>query len=212
MTDYRTVVSCGTWIWCWNHWFWHFFQCTGRRLWRCRCYGHEQWFFRNAGYCYRRPGYWRNRNDAGRSIRTDSSIVPIKKAGVLKTAPAFLSFYFARVLISVVNLFINPSTSITPRSPSFRDRTATCPFCISLSPITSIYGIFASCASRILLPIFSLRSSTSSLTPYFESFSAIWFAYSNCLSTIGSTFTWTGASHVGNAPAYFSISMAIVRS
>lgn len=42
------------------------------------------------------------------------------------------------------------ATAIAPRSPSLRPRTETVPVSASLSPTTSIYGVFCSCASRIL--------------------------------------------------------------
>lgn len=42
------------------------------------------------------------------------------------------------------------SIAIAPMSPSPRRRTDTVPLSASLSPTTSIYGIFCSCASRIL--------------------------------------------------------------
>ena len=52
-----------------------------------------------------------------------------------------------------------------PKSPSLRLRTETVPSSTSLSPITSIYGIFSNCASRILYPTFSLLVSQDTRIP-----------------------------------------------
>src|SRR5512135_3460701 len=71
----------------------------------------------------------------------------------------------------------------------------------SLSPIITEYGIFRIVLFLILLPIFSLSASRSTLTPRPLSAAAISFAYSACRSEIVSTDTCTGASQSGNAPA-----------
>ena len=52
--------------------------------------------------------------------------------------------------ISSVTFAIKSESAILPISPSRLSRTETVLFSISLSPTTSIYGTFSSCASRIL--------------------------------------------------------------
>ena len=56
-------------------------------------------------------------------------------------------------------------TGIAPRSRPLRRRTATASSAASRFPITSMYGIFCSCASRILACMRSRRSLTSMRSP-----------------------------------------------
>ncbi len=104
------------------------------------------------------------------------------------------------------------STDCTPTSPSLRERTDTVPLSASLSPITSIYGNLLHLRFLDLIPdLFAaqihLRPEAGGLSR-----SATAFTASACRSEIGSTRTCSGASQSGNAPAYFSISRARVRS
>jgi hypothetical protein len=64
--------------------------------------------------------------------------------------PALLTSRILLSRTSASNRFTNSATLIAPRSPSTRSRTATFPAVCSLSPTTSMYGIFSSCPSRIL--------------------------------------------------------------
>ena len=64
------------------------------------------------------------------------------------------------------------SSVMAPRSSPLRVRTETVPFSMSRSPTTSMKGIFSRVASRIFLPIFSLRLSTSTRKPCLRSSAA----------------------------------------
>src|SRR5262249_40958987 len=68
-----------------------------------------------------------------------------------------------------------PASGMAPRSPSPLRRTLTVPASASRGPTTSMYGIFASSASRILAPSFSSRRSMSARM--FATFSAATVAF-----------------------------------
>ena len=109
--------------------------------------------------------------------------------------------YFISTRRSASSFSLNASSGMAPWSPATRLRTETVPFSISRPPMTSMYGIFCICASRILAPIFSGRPSTCTRKSFARSFAATSSAAAVCLSVTGISTACTGASHSGNAPA-----------
>src|SRR5258706_9022098 len=104
-----------------------------------------------------------------------------------------------RVSTSLRAISLNSDSDIAPMSPFNLSRTATLPSSASRSPSTSMKGIFCIWASRILAPILSPRTFSSTRRPAARKSWPIWPAYSLIRSVIGNTATCTGASHIGNA-------------
>src|SRR5258708_2602454 len=105
------------------------------------------------------------------------------------------------VLMIFVIRSMKSGSGVAPRFSLVRRRTATALLAASLSPTTSMYGIFWSCASRTLAFIRSLRVSASARTPAALSASRTLMAYSWWRSAMGIIMACTGASQTGNAPA-----------
>ena len=91
---------------------------------------------------------------------------------------------------------MNCASGIAFKSRPPRPRGATAFASTSLSPMTSVYGIFASSARRMRAPIFSfVESSNSTRNPAARSSFATPLAYSSCFSEMVMTRACTGAIH-----------------
>ncbi len=99
---------------------------------------------------------------------------------------------------------------IEPRSPSRLERTETVFVSASLSPCNNhVRYFFQAVPVLFCIPFFSSVVNSTSYTGSFKLFQKI-SLNGRCLSAIGIKRTCSGASHSGNAPAYFSISRARV--
>lgn len=72
------------------------------------------------------------------------------ETGLTRDSPFFILCSYTLSAISAATVATNASRGITVVSLESRRRTATVPSACSLSPSTSIYGIFRLCASRTL--------------------------------------------------------------